>query len=969
MSNINYNIKLCGEYRLTVLDNKTVVSDTGWCKNTILSGGLVYLANNSFLDSLSFVDFGTDISNPGSFSLDSVITPCVNAELTDIPSNNIQYYPVDKSIQVYYSTYSSSIISVIEEVVNEFCIKTKEKIGFSRTVLPSPVTVNIGQNLNFEYRVSVDYTNESASNVEFVTHDGTSFYVPVTSKVFNLPNFDNDLSRAGRLIDTYPLLLLQNSEDLPSFGDSYPQTEIYAINNSQQQSTFAPSIVYSDIDNITKSYSVITEYRNLSAPLNSGVFDNINTALLKYKDTGVLLSRFGYPLTIYNSSLYSNPSAINSSNLLSLFYKYTWSETLTSTFQTPTTFTLSAPQLIPCNINLYVDLYPNSFITIHSNDLTAPNAPGNTSIIRVSLLSSYFYNITINYFSPNIDPVAYPYGPSPYKIIVFDNNNDLITDTGYVFPDIKQAWDYPNPALDSLEYYNDKLNRLSDDTIKGSISGTTIVSNLSVDGDKNYIDVLVNSPFTGTSWTIVLDTLEKVSSEIPPLDEITTIEAISSIVFADDGVFEALQTSCEESFGSGGQGIEIIPITIGTDSGWFGINYNAYGVPDKFDVEWNNNIYTSKYVGDAESNHALIEAGVPLSSINTAVPGNGSGALYIYKESVLPIGANIIVTAPLPGTAWTFDVICPNTGDPASSIDTKPVQYTFGPGIPVSAGPLIPDTVGLWLREGWVNDKPYYTSYELNGTIIWSISSWNLSIGNNLLFTSTENTEDITTISIWYNNGNPYTINFENAQFINTTSSISDISQINDGVILTEGLVALSQPINNIGNINDGTIVTPGIISTVSNPINQIGTAADATPSSSVITTSNVISQVMTTDNGVLNSVDVISCTSSIRDLIYQYSDGDLESLNIFNVTDTINYINSVDNGEFFAPGLVNTIDIINSIGNIDNGGLVSTGVVSTSNNIVNIGNINDGGLVSTGLISTGNNIINIGNIDEGTLT
>jgi len=521
MSEINYNIGLCGEYRLTVLDNKTVVSDTGWCKNTILSGGLAYLATSSILGGLSYVDFGTSNLYSGEYNLTGVLTPSINTELVNVSSNNIQYYSLNSSTQVYYATFSTKNASNNSETLNEFCIKTGNQIGFSRTVLPDPVGVSIGQNVNFEYRVSVDYSNEHQSNVEFVTYSGNSFYIPVTSKSYNLPNFDNDITSVGKLIDTYPLYLLQNNDELPSFGSNYPQERIYGINDSQTQSKFYPSIVYSALDNSTKTYSVITEYNNLSAPIDTGVFSNINTALLTYKDSGFYASRFAFPLALYNTSLYASNTAVNSSNLMALYYKYTWGETLSSTFTTPTTFTLSAPQLFACNINQFVDLYPNSFINLYSNSFTTANTNGNTTRIRVNLLGTDVFNaIDFNYFTPQIDRDVFEFGPSPYRIVVYDSIGEVLRDTGYVFPNINQAWNYNNTPTTSLNYYNTELLALANQSITGSTSGTTTLTNLSVYPGSDYVDVVINSPFIGTSWELILDTTRPVivPVSLPPLD-------------------------------------------------------------------------------------------------------------------------------------------------------------------------------------------------------------------------------------------------------------------------------------------------------------------------------------------------------------------------------------------------------------------------------------------------------------------
>jgi hypothetical protein len=898
MSKINYNIGLCGEFRMTVLSGKAVVSDTGWCKNTILSSGLAYLADNSFLDGLGFIDFGTSSSDSNNFNLSGVVALCEDTGLYNIPSNNIQYYPLDKSTQVYYSSYSSPILTLKQEKISEFSIKTKNGTSFSRAVLLSSVDVNVGQSVNFEYRVSVDYKNEIVSSVEFTTPDATSFYIPVTSRVYNLPNFNSVQGRVGRLVDSYPLVLLQNNEELPVFGTKYPDAEVYAVGASQQQSTFTPTIVYSDIDLDSKSYSVITEYKNLSAPLNGGIFDNINTALLKYGDTGFFVSRFRYPLAVYNSTLYSNQSVVNSSNLLSLYYKYTWSETLTSTFLTPTTFSLSAPQLIPCNINLNVDLLPEDFITINSSSLTAPNAPGNTSIIRVTLLSSYLYNIIVNYASPEIETEPYPYGPSPYKIVVYDNTGSVLKTTDYVFPNIERSWPYSNTPRTSLNYYNDRLQRLANEVVIGSTPGTTSVERISVDASKNFVDILVNSPFIGTSWAL---NLSATAALILPVLEITLTQNISGISYIDDGSINIIRIPCNPITRSGSMGVTAIPVEFGSGIGWFGISHQTTNIPVKFDVQWNENTYTTKYVGSDAFNVDLNSIGIAPSSIDTA--DNGTKIFYIYKGEMYPSSAEITITSPLPNSKWEISTICPNTSDPTGDISSKLIRYHFGNGIPLSGGSEISDVNGLWLREGWVNDKPYYTSYLLSGALLWSNSSWNISVGNKLLFTSIEDTNDIDSIALWKNEGSDYTIRIDRGYFVDTDRILIGPIAIDDGTMFAEEVVTINQRMTNIGNTQDGLLDSSTNLMITVGTISNISQVQDGIIISSAIRTSAPIRSsviVPNTDQGICVSGEF----TTISD----------------NITSNIN----VENGTLSPVDLIIIVSPVNRIGNIQDGNLKS---------------------------------------------
>lgn len=120
---------------------------------------------------------------------------------------------------------------------------------------------------------------------------------------------------------------------------------------------------------------------------------------------------------------------------------------------------------------------------------------------------------------------------------------------------------------------------------------------------------------------------------------------------------------CGDSVNSGGgAGYQVFTVDFGTGVGNAGINYNAQSVPDKFDIIWNGQTFSSGYRGSNTYNNALLNAGVPLSEIQTASPSNGVGQLIFNKSSAYPTTAQIIVTAPLGGTAWSFSSFCVGSG-------------------------------------------------------------------------------------------------------------------------------------------------------------------------------------------------------------------------------------------------------------------------------------------------------------------
>lgn len=128
------------------------------------------------------------------------------------------------------------------------------------------------------------------------------------------------------------------------------------------------------------------------------------------------------------------------------------------------------------------------------------------------------------------------------------------------------------------------------------------------------------------------------------------------------GVLDRDIIACDESFNFSGQsGVKELTINLGSNTGQAGIHYNANNVPDKFEIEWNGQIYSSGYVGRSNYDSQLLSLGIPASEIKTGLPSTGEGYLYFQKTLASPAIATIRVTAPLAGTAWSLQGICPIT--------------------------------------------------------------------------------------------------------------------------------------------------------------------------------------------------------------------------------------------------------------------------------------------------------------------
>lgn len=117
---------------------------------------------------------------------------------------------------------------------------------------------------------------------------------------------------------------------------------------------------------------------------------------------------------------------------------------------------------------------------------------------------------------------------------------------------------------------------------------------------------------------------------------------------------------CDDNFSPVGQvGNFSFILELGLDIGQTGINYNAYGVPDRFIVDYDGTIYDTGFVGLSSYDSQLLAAGVAPIDINTTPGGNGQGQLLFNKPNPLPTFCEITVEAPLGGTSWNLSGICP----------------------------------------------------------------------------------------------------------------------------------------------------------------------------------------------------------------------------------------------------------------------------------------------------------------------
>lgn len=528
MNKPELKINIVGNYRLTVRDGNTVVADTGWSKNTILSSGLVYLASEPIPDILQFLDLGTSSAMAGtsSYSLSGVITPSVNTALSNVERNNIQTLEDRdiKNVRSYYVTFTTQKAEQLTESITEFSIKPgTTRSAFSRAVLPEPVTVRYNQAVNFEYLFTVDWSSYHESQItpfrinSYTISNGASsfntFTIPTTSQIYNVPG--NSLFDPLNKI----ILLKNNSEVLNAFGDIYPTNPKYGL-LTEEQSTFESRTLSAYLDE-NRCFNILTEFPNISTFTVNELLTGIDTAILRSSNNiDFLYTRFQFPFTVYNYKSFSN--VINTTsydpmydiyakNVLSLVYRYVWGEGNISSLPKYSTLTTNKPviivedPIIPCSVDQIIPCGPVGAKKIPSN-------PANYRI-RIYLgskIGPYSFNYRCNDTAAKFSIVYFP-GDDTTQSPVF------LKETGYR----------------GSTTLNSSLQKLGLE-LEGLETGQIILSKET--STYTFVDVIVYSPlaYSGFSDEFIAFYVTCPDQEVPPEDIALLVDNFTSFSTEDN---------------------------------------------------------------------------------------------------------------------------------------------------------------------------------------------------------------------------------------------------------------------------------------------------------------------------------------------------------------------------------------------------------------------------------------------------
>ena len=183
--------------------------------------------------------------------------------------------------------------------------------------------------------------------------------------------------------------------------------------------------------------------------------------------------------------------------------------------------------------------------------------------------------------------------------------------------------------------------------------------------------------------------------------------------------------ACNIAYQTGGVGTFDFPINLGSATGTVTIEYQAYGVPDKFVFTWNGNTYTSGsgngtgsgFVGS--STYASTSLVQPLTTL-TGVYGGSSGpqvqhggrGTITFNKNSSTSSSNMRISAPLTGTGWWFSVSCPGMqviggGDGIAPSITAGVVTTVSTAVVMKGNVSNLGTTGNFTTTGTISEKGF----------------------------------------------------------------------------------------------------------------------------------------------------------------------------------------------------------------------------------------------------------------------
>ena len=155
---------------------------------------------------------------------------------------------------------------------------------------------------------------------------------------------------------------------------------------------------------------------------------------------------------------------------------------------------------------------------------------------------------------------------------------------------------------------------------------------------------------------------------VPPAQKLSIIQTAKVVATTPVSSITAFKLIEEQSVKCGGRvdnksfasGRYVVRVDFGTLMGEVTFQSNAFKVPDRMIVEWDNNVVVDTgYRGDTsfqtDLTKSLKSSGLPIESIISG----GTSTFTFEKTKETPSVATVTILAPLPDTGWRFTVGCP----------------------------------------------------------------------------------------------------------------------------------------------------------------------------------------------------------------------------------------------------------------------------------------------------------------------
>lgn len=257
--------------------------------------------------------------------------------------------------------------------------------------------------------------------------------------------------------------------------------------------------------------------------------------------------------------------------------------------------------------------------------------------------------------------------------------------------------------------YTSRNPVISDDFANVELGSNVIINVL--DNDEVSVDAEVTvatQPTYGTAVVNLDNTITYTHDGTDHFEDSFTYTVTEGGCSSTATVYITVGVTCGGSItASGSVGIYEAVINLGTDIGTAGIQFNAQGVPDRFQLYWNDVLVAdSKFVGDSLSpgppvsyagllgdhtldiyeytGSAFVDSGVDETitvhqediADNVTEPTDGNGYIWFDKTTPTPTTVRLRVTGAVDGTAWNLNnVICPV---PAEELIAGEAVFVFG---------------------------------------------------------------------------------------------------------------------------------------------------------------------------------------------------------------------------------------------------------------------------------------------------